>query len=220
MSPRQGPDRTMAEFYDAEAEATGWFGPEVAFGMVYEHLLPGQSILDIGIGTGLGAVLFRKAGLRVRGMDVSQDMLDACRAKGFDDLTRHDLTDHPFPYAPESLDHVVCVGVFNFFNDLSPVFAETARVLKTGGMFVFVTGDRNDDEDFEMVVGPEYTKTDETLTMYRHSSGQIRVWIDGSGLTLLRRLPFTVYMDHEKRRSQQAACYVVKKTGTLEIGGP
>ena len=132
MSPHEEYDRAAAaataEAYDAEAQATGWLGPEVAFGMVYQHVLPDQSILDLGIGTGLASVLFRKAGLKVHGLDIAQDMLDACRWKGFDDLRRHDLTEPPYPYASESFDHVVCVGVLPFFSHLSPVFAETARI--------------------------------------------------------------------------------------------
>ena len=55
---RKGQTRTIVEAYDEEAEATGWFGPEVAFGLIYKYIQPGQSILDIGIGTGLGSVLF------------------------------------------------------------------------------------------------------------------------------------------------------------------
>ena len=43
--------------YDDEAEACGWFGPEVVLGLAYKCVQPGQSILDIGIGTGLGSVL-------------------------------------------------------------------------------------------------------------------------------------------------------------------
>lgn len=50
--------------------------------MAYEQIQPGQSILDIGIGTGLRSILFRKAGLTVHGMETSQDMLEACRTKG------------------------------------------------------------------------------------------------------------------------------------------
>ena len=68
--------------YDKEAEASGWYGPEVAFGLAFKYVLPGQSILDIGIGTGLGSVLFRKAGLDVHGMDISSKMLDVSRSKG------------------------------------------------------------------------------------------------------------------------------------------
>ena len=92
--------RATAEAYDEEAEATGWYGPEAAFGLAYKFLRPGQSILDLGIGTGLAAVLFRKAGLRLYGMDVAPEMLEACRGKGFTDLVRHDLTERPYPFPP------------------------------------------------------------------------------------------------------------------------
>ena len=74
-------DATVA-VYDKQAEVSGWFGPEVVFGLAYTHVHPGQTILDIGIGTGLGSVLFRKAGLKIHGMDISPEMLDTCRRKG------------------------------------------------------------------------------------------------------------------------------------------
>jgi hypothetical protein len=44
----------MVAAYDDEAEACGWFGPEVVFGLAYTYVQPGQLILDIGIGTRLG----------------------------------------------------------------------------------------------------------------------------------------------------------------------
>jgi hypothetical protein len=56
MIPQDEQIRAMVEAYDEVAEATGWLGPEVAFGLVYKHIQPGQSILDIGIGTGLVSV--------------------------------------------------------------------------------------------------------------------------------------------------------------------
>lgn len=76
MNRVEDQNNAMIAAYEDEAEACGWFGPEVAFGMAYKYVQPGQSILDIGIGTGLGSVLFRKAGLKVYGMDISPKMLD------------------------------------------------------------------------------------------------------------------------------------------------
>jgi len=48
-SPKRSIEQIIAA-YDEEAEATGWFGPEVLFGLAHKFIRPGQSILDIGIG--------------------------------------------------------------------------------------------------------------------------------------------------------------------------
>ena len=79
-------------------------------------------------------------------------------------------------------------------------------------MFVFVVGDRTEKGDFELVLGPEYTKADAPVTLYLFSSGQVSGWIERSGFELLRSLPFPMYMDPEKTESQQVKCYVVRKT--------
>jgi predicted TPR repeat methyltransferase len=209
------PVEAIAEAYDEAARSTGWLGPEVAFGMVFEHLLPGQRILDLGMGTGLAAVLFRKAGLTVCGMDVDQDMLDVCRWKGFEHLARHDLTGVPYPYDPESFDHAICVGVLPFLRDPAPVFVEVGRVLRERGAFAFMTLDRMENDPFELVLGPEYTKTGASVTMYRHTSGQIGAWMEGASLELEKRLPFTVFRDLARTESQQAVCYVARKESRL-----
>jgi predicted TPR repeat methyltransferase len=210
--------RAMVEAYDEEAKATGWLGPEVAFSLASEYIQPGQSILDIGIGAGLCSIPFRKAGLKVYGMDVSQEMLDACRSKGFTDLTCHDLTKRPYPYASKSLDHAVCLGVLQFFSDLSPVFGETARILRQGGLFVFAVLDRAEDEALELVVPAEHTKLDVPVTMYRHGARQLDTWTTGNGFVLLRSLAFTVFMDREKTRRLQARAYLGRQKGSIEQG--
>jgi predicted TPR repeat methyltransferase len=205
----------MIEAYDDEAEATGWYGPEAAFGLTYAYVQPGQSILDIGIGTGLGSVLFHKAGLKVYGMDVSQKMLDTCRSKGLTNLKLHDLKSTPYPYDAGCMDHAVCVGVLNFFSDLWTVFEEIARILRMGGLFVFVVGDRTGDESHEFMVGVEHTKANPPVTMYRHTARQVDDWVKKSGFSLLRSLAFTVYMDRERTRSLKAKAYLARKTGVL-----
>ena len=214
--------RAMAEAYDEEAEATGWYGPEVAFGLAFKYLRSGQSILDLGLGTGLAAVLFRKPGLRVYGMDLAPEMLAACRGKGFTDLTQHDLTVPPYPFPAASLDHAVCVGTLNFIRDLTPVFEETARILRDGGVFVFAVGDRGEDEPAELEVGPEHTMTDSSVTMYRHSGRQVEAWVAASGFTLLRTLAFAVPIDRTRTSSQPIRAYLVKRDAEArreEAGG-
>jgi predicted TPR repeat methyltransferase len=202
--------------YDDEAEATGWYGPEVAFGLTYAFVQPGQSLLDIGIGTGLGSILFRKAGLVTHGMDISSQMLDACRSKGFSSLHLHDLCKTPYPYDSESMDHAVCSGVLNFFSDLSPVFQEAGRILRKGGLFVFVVGDRNENGAHAVEVGAGHTKSERTVTMYLHSFKQIAEWLALYGFELLRSLSFTVFMDRERTKSMPARSYLARKRMGIE----
>jgi predicted TPR repeat methyltransferase len=197
--------------YAEEAEATGWFGPEVVFGLSYAYIEPDQSILDIGIGTGLSSDLFRKAGLKVNGLDISPQMLDACRSKGLKTVKLHDLTKIPYPFDSESMDHAVCTGVMNFFSDLSSVFKEAARILRTGGLFAFVVGDSVEDEPAEMTVGPEHTNSEETVTMYLHSPKQIDSYLEENGFSLLRNLAFIVYLDSERTIATPARAYLARK---------
>jgi SAM-dependent methyltransferase len=103
---------------------------DVLFGLCYECIRPGQRLLDAGIGSGLSAQLFAKAGLEVHGMDFSPAMLAACRAKGFAvDLRLHDLQQAPWPYQASGFDHVACCGVLHFIADVETIFGEAARVL-------------------------------------------------------------------------------------------
>ncbi len=117
----------------------------------------------------------------------------------------------PYPFPTASFDHAVCVGTLNFIRDLTPVFEETARILRDGGVFALAVGDRDEDEPAEVVVGPEHTMTDASMTMYRHSSRQVEQWVAASGFTLLRTLAFAVPMDREKTSSQPIRAYLGRK---------
>ena len=197
----------VARIYDAEAEATGWHGPEVAFALTYPFITPGQTMLDIGIGTGLGALLFQKAGLTVHGLDISPDMLEACKSKGLTNLIEHDLTQRPYPFADASMDLVACTGVLNFFDDLAPIFQEAARIMRPDGLFVFVVGDREEHEEGSISV--EHSGHD--MAMYRHSPGDVQTGLESAGLTRKRALRFMVFMDSAKTVPHLAKAYLACK---------
>ena len=203
----------MARDYDDEARATGWRGPDLAYDLVRDEVRAGQSILDIGIGTGLAAEVFHRAGLKVHGMDLDERMLEASRAKGITvDLRRHDLTLKPYPYESESLDHAVCVGVLNFIRDLGPVFEESSRILRPGGIFVFEVGDRQEGESGEFAVEAGQAKTGAQVTMYRHSPAQIDDWLEANGFQFLRSVVFTIVMDADGSRTLAARATVAQKS--------
>jgi predicted TPR repeat methyltransferase len=129
-----------AATYDQEVQAYGCYLQEALFGLSFEALQPGQRVLDAGIGSGLSAALFAKAGLQVYGFDFSPAMLEVCRAKGIArELKRHDLQQAPWPYPSAAFDHLVCCGVLHFIPDLEGVFHEAGRMLREGGWYVFTT---------------------------------------------------------------------------------
>jgi ubiquinone/menaquinone biosynthesis C-methylase UbiE len=83
-----------ADTYDASVKEYHSHLHELLFGMCYEFIQPGDSLLDIGIGTGLSSVNFARAGVDVYGMDPSSNMIEQCRKKGFaKELKQHSLTD-------------------------------------------------------------------------------------------------------------------------------
>ena len=126
--------------YDAQVSAYDCYLAEALFGLCYDFVQPGQSLLDLGIGSGLSAAPFARAGLRVAGMDFAPAMLGLCRAKGIaTDLRQHDLQDIPWPYDHALFDHVICVGVFHFIDHLEAIISEASRVLRSGGLFAFTT---------------------------------------------------------------------------------
>lgn len=127
-----------ASDYDHQVSEYRCYIAEVLFGLCYAALQPGQTVLDAGIGSGLSAVLFAKAGLQVHGFDFSPAMLDLCAAKGFAaGLKNHDVQQLPWPYPPASFDHVVCCGVLHFIAEIEAIFGEARRVLRPGGHFAF-----------------------------------------------------------------------------------
>lgn len=174
-------EQDMVDTYDAKAESSQWFGPDAAFGLAFGFVKPGQSLLELGIGTGLGSSLFRKAGLNVHGMDISEKMLQACRDKGLKNLTQHDLGNVPYPFPDASMDHALCTGVLNFFADPSAIFRETSRIIRTEGTFTFLVLDRAEHEPPEILIRDH--QPDEALTFFRHSHEQVETVLSESGLT-------------------------------------
>lgn len=199
--------------YDERAAGYDWRAPEIAFGLSFEYVEPGDSILDIGIGTGLSSALFHKAGLRVFGMDRAHGMLGACRAKGFAaGLVLHDLRDEPWPYGDGTIDHALCLGVLGHIENAGPVFRQTGRILRPGGVFVFATIDRLPGESLSFEVGPEHTGTGEKATLHRRGEEEIGLLLDAGGFDALRQFAFDVRIDPEKTASMPMRCWVVARS--------
>jgi predicted TPR repeat methyltransferase len=206
-------EQAMAEQYDEMAERTGWKGPDVVFSLASPYLVPGKTILDIGIGTGLCSKPFRDHGMRVIGLDISNEMLESCRKKGVaNEFVCHDLEKIPYPFEDASCDMVISSGVFQFFKVLDTVFGEVHRVLIEAGLFIFITGDRFPDDKAEVVVDPDPAAADDPVIMYRHSDEQVTCWLEKNGFILVKTEVFLVFMDVNRRKSFPVRAYLAQKS--------
>jgi SAM-dependent methyltransferase len=97
---------------------------------------PGDA-LDAGMGPGRLCAELDRRGWTVSGVDASERMVDAARARlaaAAERLVQGDLGRLPFPAA--AFDAVTATGVLEYADDLERAFAELRRVLRPGGVAV------------------------------------------------------------------------------------
>jgi len=100
---------------------------------VYDNVRRGSSVLDLGCGEGMLALLKRK-GVILTGVDLSPELLAAARRNGYDGAFVATLTALPFP--DSAFDYVVSLDVMGHvaFDDKDRVLAEIKRVLRPDGV--------------------------------------------------------------------------------------
>ncbi len=107
-------------------------------------LLPdvaGEDVLELGCGGGQCSVALAKRGANVVGIDISETQLAYARDLAAEhdadvEFVQADVTDLS-AFAGGSFDTVFNSYVFQWVDDLDACFAEVARVLRSGGRFVF-----------------------------------------------------------------------------------
>lgn len=103
----------------------------------------GLDVLDAGCGSGICAEKLAKAGARVRAFDVTPEMVALAhkRCAGLDVEIREGNLSRPWDWIPDgSVDRILCSLALDYVERLEPVFAESARVTRPGGVLVFSMG--------------------------------------------------------------------------------
>jgi len=99
--------------------------------------VPGEKMLDVGIGTGFFTTDFLKRGLDITGIDISEEMMAYARKKGFRNLSVGDACHLAYP--DETFSLVLSITALEFINTPERAISEMMRVCKKGGRIVVGT---------------------------------------------------------------------------------
>ena len=100
---------------------------------IYDNVRAGSSVLDLGCGAGMLALLKRK-GVTLTGVDLSPECTLAARRNGYDFAMTSRLSHLPF--ADQTFDYVVSLDVIGHigFEEKDAVLSEVRRVLRPEGV--------------------------------------------------------------------------------------
>jgi SAM-dependent methyltransferase len=138
------------EFKRKQRESWTTFTPTATFTTpVAAHLVrfagirPGESVLDVGTGTGVVAVTAARAGARVSALDLTPELLvearENSRIAGHPEIAWQEGDVENLPYPDGSFDVVVSQFGHMFAPRAETAVGEMRRVLKSGGRVAFAT---------------------------------------------------------------------------------
>lgn len=205
-----------AQNYDEYVKNCQWIGADILFGLMYEYINLNQTLLDIGIGTGLSSKLFRQYGLIIYGIDGAEEMIKICQKKGLaEELRQVDLTKSDVWFETRTFDHVVSHGVFHLIGDLNYIFKQTSKVLNKNGCFGFTYKEfRNPADEYKKssTVGIYQRKDKQSgVIAYRHTENYILEQIDKTGFELLKETEFLAFVDSKTKIKTYFNAIIVKK---------
>jgi 2-polyprenyl-6-hydroxyphenyl methylase / 3-demethylubiquinone-9 3-methyltransferase len=105
----------------------------------------GRETLDVGCGGGILAEEFARLGCDVTGIDPSEQSLAVARAHARQEglaIDYRQATGEALPFPDAAFDLIYCCDVLEHVSDVRRVVAETARVLRPGGIFFYDTINR------------------------------------------------------------------------------
>src|SRR5688572_16509008 len=100
---------------------------------IYDNVRAGSTVLELGCGAGMLALLKRK-GVVLVGVDLSADCAQAARRNGYDLTFAADLS--RLPFGDRTFDYVASLDVLGHVSleEKDTVLAEVKRVLRPGGV--------------------------------------------------------------------------------------
>jgi len=210
----------LAKDYDEYVKQRSWIGPDVIYNTLKPFITRAQKLLDIGIGTGLSSIQFHKSGVKVYGLDGSQEMLKECAKKNFaEEVVLCDLLSSEFPFKQTKFNFIITYGVFHIIGFIEPILKEVSLRLSENGIFAFsiVENDPLLTEEYE----PEkidgvfvFRNNPSGILNYCHNDSYVRRLINKANLELLEKKSILAFHDVEEKRKVIFSLYVCRNSGT------
>lgn len=176
-------DQYAARFDTALPETLRYRGPQLVHDAIARACAAGRramrfaDMLDLGCGTGLAGATFRPLVGRLTGIDLSERMIAAARAKQlYDQLETADLMAflHGEAQAQRCYTLIVAADVCPYLGWLPPLLTAVARVLAPDGLFGFTAETHAGDD---VILGDK--------RRYAHGTAHVRAAVSVAGLTLV-----------------------------------
>ena len=105
---------------------------------VIENLNP-ELLLDIGCAKGFLVSIFKKKGIEVHGVDISEYAINESAEDIKPYLSKVDLNFDKLPFEDSSFDTIICMGTLEYVKDQDFLINEIKRVLKKNGTILITT---------------------------------------------------------------------------------
>lgn len=142
-------DDPIAKFKEAQRQGWKHFAPLAALTtpvaarlIKWANLRSGQSILDVGCGTGVVAITAARLGARVNAVDLTPELLEGARENAKIAEVKIDFREadvEALPFGDGEFDAVLSQFGHMFAPRPNVAIAEMLRVLKPGGTIAFAT---------------------------------------------------------------------------------
>jgi predicted TPR repeat methyltransferase len=207
----------FANGYDIYISDKKWSGPKVIFDLLKPFIKKNDSLLDLGIGTGLASIPFQNAGLIIYGIDSSEEMIKICDSKKIaKQIFLSDLNAEEFFFPEMTFDHVISNAFFHFIGNPEKLFNKVTQQIKDGGCFCFSTLNNGLGEDKEYLSTNiegilSWTNIQNGLVIFKHSDDYIMNLLKSNNLNLIEKQIISGFQDETEKKQVFFNFYLSQK---------
>jgi SAM-dependent methyltransferase len=175
--------RIAGEYFARQSQPIQVFTTRVEARWIRRSVVRGSRVLVVGAGGAREIGVLLDLGCEVTAVDYSAEMLEAGRSHWGDGRVRWVLADaHDLKQFRDQFDAVLCLAAINYFVDAGRAVAEMAGALRTGGLLIVSSINR----DHRSERGKASARAAGSVTRHLYAANDLRDMAFAAGLTSVR----------------------------------